>query len=178
MTNGAPFKKILIANRGEIAVRIIRACREMGIGSVAVYSEADRDALHVRRADEAHSIGGSPARESYLNIERILAVARQTKAEAIHPGYGFLSENPAFAEACQDQGFVFIGPTAAALRTVGNKVLARHAAQASGVPVVPGSIASLNGHAEAVAIAKTVGYPVLLKAAAGGGGKGRDDPIS
>ncbi len=172
MTDGVSFKKILIANRGEIAVSIIRACREMGIGTVAVYSEADRDALHVHRADEAHSIGGSPARESYLNIERILAVARQTNAEAIHPGYGFLSENPAFAEACHDQGLVFIGPTVAALRAVGNKVLARHVAQASGVPVVPGSIASLNGHTEAVAIAKTVGYPVLLKAAAGGGGKG------
>jgi len=172
MTDGAPFKKILIANRGEIAVRIIRACREMGIGTVAVYSEADRDALHVRCADEAHPIGGSPPSESYLNIERILAVARQTKAEAIHPGYGFLSENPAFAEACQDQELVFIGPTAAALRAVGNKTSARQAAQASGVPIVPGSIASLNGHAEAAAVAKTVGYPVLLKAAAGGGGKG------
>lgn len=172
MTNGVPFKKILIANRGEISVRIIRACREMGIGTVAVYSEADRDALHIRCADEAHSIGGSPPRESYLNIERILAVAQQAKAEAIHPGYGFLSENPAFADACQDQGLVFIGPTAAALRAVGNKTSARQAARASGVPIVPGSIASLNGHGEAAAVAKTVGYPVLLKASAGGGGKG------
>lgn len=172
MTNGVPFKKILIANRGEISVRIIRSCREMGIGTVAVYSEADRDALHVHRADEAHLIGDAPAKKSYLNIESILAVARLTKTEAIHPGYGFLSENPAFADACQAQGLVFIGPTAAALRAVGNKTSARQAAQASGVPIVPGSIASLNGHTEAAAVAKTVGYPVLLKAAAGGGGKG------
>lgn len=172
MIYGAPFKKILIANRGEIAVRIVRACREMGIGTVAVYSEADRDALHARCADEAHLIGGSPPRESYLNIERILAVARLTMVEAIHPGYGFLSENPCFAEACYNRGLVFIGPTAEALRAVGNKISARQAARASGVPVVPGSVASLNGHGEAAAIAKTVGYPVLLKAAAGGGGKG------
>ncbi len=172
MTDSPPFKKILIANRGEIAVRIIRACREMGIDSVAVYSDIDRDALHVRCADEAYPIGSSSPGESYLNIEKILAVAQQAKAEAIHPGYGFLSENPRFAEACLERGFVFIGPGAEALRAVGNKVSARQTAQACGVPVVPGSIASLNGHGEAAEIAKTVGYPVLLKAAAGGGGKG------
>lgn len=172
MTNKALFKKILIANRGEIAVRIIRACREMGIGTVAVYSEVDRDALHVHYADESYLIGGSMPRESYLNIERILATARQAKVEAIHPGYGFLSENPRFAEACYNRGLIFIGPTAGALRAAGNKISARHTAQASGVPVVQGSVASLNGYGEAANIAKTVGYPVLLKAAAGGGGKG------
>jgi acetyl-CoA carboxylase biotin carboxylase subunit len=167
-----PFKRILIANRGEIAVRVIRACREMGIVSIAVYSEADSDALHVHLADEAYPIGGSPPKESYLNIERILSVARQAKAEAIHPGYGFLSENPAFAEACEDRGLVFIGPTPAALCAVGSKTAARRAAQAAGVPIVPGSVARLNGHDDAVAVARTVGYPVLLKAVAGGGGKG------
>lgn len=172
MTSGAPFKKVLIANRGEIAVRITRACREMGIVTVAIYSEADRDALHVHCADEAHLLGGSLPQESYLNIEKIIAIARQSKAEAIHPGYGFLSENPSFAEACQSQGLVFIGPTPSALRHAGNKIFARHVAQASGLPVVPGSIASLNSHTEAADIAKTVGYPVLVKAAAGGGGKG------
>jgi acetyl-CoA carboxylase biotin carboxylase subunit len=167
-----PFRKILIANRGEIAVRIIRACQEMGIVAIALYSDADRDALHVHLADEAYHIGGSPPGQSYLSSEKLLKVARQAKAEAVHPGYGFLSENPLFAEACQAQGFAFIGPTAATLRAVGNKTAARRAAQASGVPIVQGSIASLNGHAEATAIAETVGYPVLLKAAAGGGGKG------
>jgi len=168
----APIKKILIANRGEIAVRIIRTCRQMGIATVAVYSEADRDALHVRCADEAYLIGGSPARESYLNIERILAVAKLTMAEAIHPGYGFLSENTTFAEACYNQGLILIGPSAEALHAVGNKISARQAAQACGVPVVPGSIARLNGHGDAAAIASTIGYPIVLKAIAGGGGKG------
>lgn len=172
MRSAAPFKKILIANRGEIAVRVIRACREMGIVSVAVYSEADRDALHVHLADEAHLIGGSDPKESYLNIERILAAARLAEADAIHPGYGFLSENPAFAEACENQGIVFIGPPSGVLRAVGNKIAARRAIQASGVPIIPGSIARLNGHNEATAIAQAVGYPILVKAAAGGGGKG------
>ncbi len=167
-----PFKKILVANRGEIAVRIIRCCQEMGIGAVAVYSDADRQALHVRLAQEAYHIGGSTPKESYLSIDRILDVARQSKAEAVHPGYGFLAENPSFAEACQTYGLAFIGPSAATLRTVGNKTAARRAAQAAGVPIVPGTVASLNSHAEAVAIAAAVGYPVLLKPAAGGGGKG------
>ncbi len=172
MTDSAFFNKILVANRGEIAVRVMRACRELGIGTVAIYSEVDRDALHVRRADEAYCLGGSSPKESYLNIEKILAIAQQARAEAIHPGYGFLSENPTFAEACCRRGLVFIGPTANALRAVGDKVLARQTAQACGVPVVPGSAASLNDHVEAAEIAKMVGYPVLLKAAAGGGGKG------
>lgn len=172
MSKGVPFSRILIANRGEIAIRIIRACREMGIRSIAVHSDVDRAALHVRCADEAHMIGGASARESYLDIERILKVAVQRGAQAIHPGYGFLSENPTFAEACENRGIVFIGPTAEALRSVGNKIAARHTAQRCGVPVVPGSIAGLNGHTEAAAIAETIGYPVLLKAAAGGGGKG------
>ncbi len=172
MSSGVPFSRILIANRGEIAIRIMRACHEMGIRSIAVFSDVDKDALHVGYADEAHLIGGVSARESYLDIDKILSVALQTGAGAIHPGYGFLSENPAFAEACQNRGIVFIGPTAGALRSVGNKIAARHTAQRCGVPVVPGSIAGLNGHTEAAAIAETIGYPVLLKAAAGGGGKG------
>jgi acetyl-CoA carboxylase, biotin carboxylase subunit len=172
MPSAVPFDRILIANRGEIAVRIMRACREMGIRTIAVYSAADSDALHVRCADEAHPIGGASPRESYLSIDKILSMAVQTKAEAIHPGYGFLSENPVFAEACHDRGIVFIGPTAGVLRSVGNKIAARHSAERCGVPVVPGSIASLNGHTEAAEIARTIGYPVLLKAAAGGGGKG------
>ncbi len=167
-----PFNRILIANRGEIAIRIMRACRELRIHTIALYSDVDREALHVRYADEAHAIGGASARESYLDIDKVLTVALKTRADAIHPGYGFLSENPAFAEACAGRGIVFIGPTTEALHSVGNKIAARHTAQKCGVPVVPGSIAGLNGHTEAAAIADTIGYPVLLKAAAGGGGKG------
>ena len=172
MSAGVPFSRILIANRGEIAIRIMRACRELGIHTIALYSDVDKEALHVRYADEAHPIGGASARESYLDIDKVLTIARQTRADAIHPGYGFLSENPVFAEVCADRGIVFIGPTAEALHSVGNKIAARHTAQKCGVPVVPGSIAGLNGHTEAAAIADTIGYPVLLKAAAGGGGKG------
>ena len=172
MSAGVPFSRILIANRGEIAIRIMRACRELGIHTIALYSDVDKEALHVRYADEAHPIGGTSARESYLDIDKVLTIARQTRADAIHPGYGFLSENPVFAEVCADRGIVFIGPTAEALHSVGNKIAARHTAQKCGVPVVPGSIAGLNGHTEAAAIADTIGYPVLLKAAAGGGGKG------
>lgn len=172
MPTGVPFNRVLVANRGEIAIRIMRACREMGIRSIAVHSDVDEAALHVRYADEAHLIGGASARESYLDVDKILTVAVQRGAQAIHPGYGFLSENPVFAEACENRGIVFIGPTAEALRSVGNKIAARHTAQRCGVPVVPGSIAGLNGHTEAAAIAETIGYPVLLKAAAGGGGKG------
>lgn len=172
MPTGVPFNRVLVANRGEIAVRIMRACREMGIHSIAVHSDVDEAALHVRYADEAHLIGGASARESYLDIDKILTVAVQRGAQAIHPGYGFLSENPMFSEACESRGIVFIGPTAEALRSVGNKIAARRTAQKCGVPVVPGSVAGLNGHTEAAAIAETIGYPVLLKAAAGGGGKG------
>src|SRR5882757_4737075 len=133
------FKKILIANRGEIAVRIIRACRELGIASVAVYSDVDRKALHVRKADEAYAIGPAAARESYLNIEKILSVAKKSGADAIHPGYGFLSENAGFAEACAKAGVKFIGPTAAAMNIMGSKTSARRAMEAAGVPFVPGS---------------------------------------
>jgi acetyl-CoA carboxylase biotin carboxylase subunit len=166
------FSKILIANRGEIAVRVARACKEMGIVPVAVYSEVDRTALHVSHAFEACPIGPSESRESYLNIERVLGAARATGAEAIHPGYGFLSENAAFAKACEDAGIVFIGPTASAIRAMGNKLEARDAMKRAGVPVVPGSDGPVNDAKEAARIAKQIGYPVLLKAAAGGGGKG------
>ncbi|HSM84492.1 MAG TPA: acetyl-CoA carboxylase biotin carboxylase subunit [Candidatus Limnocylindrales bacterium] len=165
------FKKVLVANRGEIAVRVIRACREMGIASVAVFSEVDRAALHVSAADEAYAIGPAPARESYLNIPRILEVARHCGAEAIHPGYGFLSENPQFARACSDAGLKFIGPPAAAMELMGSKTRARQAMQAAGVPFVPGSAKGLS-LAEAQDLAPKLGFPVMIKAAAGGGGKG------
>ncbi|HTM88106.1 MAG TPA: acetyl-CoA carboxylase biotin carboxylase subunit [Terriglobales bacterium] len=165
------FKKILIANRGEIAVRVMRACRELGIPSVAVYSEVDRASLHVRHADEAYFIGPAAATESYLNMEKILEVARRSGADAIHPGYGFLSENPRFARACQEQGVKFIGPTAEAMELLGSKTRARQAMERAGVPLVPGSSRGLE-FAEAVGVAKEVGYPIMLKAAAGGGGKG------
>jgi acetyl-CoA carboxylase, biotin carboxylase subunit len=167
--------KILIANRGEIAVRVARTCRDMGIRTVAVYSEADRDALHVRMADQAAAIGPAPARESYLDVERIVDAACKTGAHAIHPGYGFLSENPEFREACARAGIVFIGPSATAMRTMGNKTAARAAMRAAGVPVVPGDDGGPGGFADAaaaLAAARRIGFPVLLKAAAGGGGKG------
>jgi acetyl-CoA carboxylase biotin carboxylase subunit len=166
------FRKILVANRGEIAVRVIRACRDMGIGSVAVYSEADRRALHVLEADEAYPIGPAPSAESYLRIDRVLEAARLSGAQAIHPGYGFLSENPAFAAACKEAGIVFIGPPAEAMEAVGDKVRARDHMARAGIPVVPGT-PPLSEDAEAAAReAKRLGYPVLLKASAGGGGKG------
>jgi acetyl-CoA carboxylase, biotin carboxylase subunit len=167
----ALFDKILVANRGEIAVRVIRACREMGITSVAVFSDADRAALHVRKADEAYRIGAAPATESYLNIDRIIAVAKQAGADAVHPGYGFLSENPTFAQACTAAGLKFIGPTSQAMELMGSKVRARQAMQAAGIPFVPGSCRGLTLR-EAAQTAATIGYPVMLKAAAGGGGKG------
>ncbi len=166
------FKKILIANRGEIAVRVIRACRELGIPTVAVYSDVDRAALHVTGADEAYHIGPAPARESYLNIERILAVARRAGADAVHPGYGFLSENPEFARACDAAGVKFIGPPAAAIDMMGSKTRARETADRAGVPRVPGSVHALGSLQEAQEVAADVGYPVMIKAAAGGGGKG------
>jgi len=165
------FNKILIANRGEIAVRISRACREMGIASVAVYSEADARALHVRAADEAVCIGPAPAAQSYLLTERILQAARQTGAEAVHPGYGFLSENAVFAQAVQEAGLVFIGPPPSAIRAMGDKAAARALMQAAGVPVVPG-YQGLDDEAALQQAAAQIGYPVLAKAAAGGGGKG------
>jgi acetyl-CoA carboxylase, biotin carboxylase subunit len=165
------FKKILIANRGEIAVRVIRACREMGITSVAVFSDVDRAALHVSHADEAYPIGPAPARESYLCIPKILDVARRSGAEAIHPGYGFLSENAQFARACSEAGIKFIGPPASAMELMGSKTRARQAMQAAGVPFVPGSARGLS-FPEAETLAVEIGYPVMIKAAAGGGGKG------
>jgi acetyl-CoA carboxylase biotin carboxylase subunit len=166
------IKKVLIANRGEIALRVIRACREVGVATVAVYSDADRGALHVLHADEAYRLGPAPAGESYLRGDLILEVARRTGADAVHPGYGFLSENAEFAEACAAAGVMFIGPPASAMRVLGSKTRARQAADAAGMPRVPGSVTGLADVAEALRVAAGIGYPVMLKAAAGGGGKG------
>ncbi len=166
------FKKILIANRGEIAVRIMRACREMGLPSVAVFSDVDRASLHVRKADEAYHIGSAAANESYLNIEKILEVAKRSGADAIHPGYGFLAENAQFARACADAGIKFIGPTASSMEMMGSKTRARQEMEKAGVPFVPGTSRGLESLDEAERIAARIGYPVMLKAAAGGGGKG------
>ncbi|MGK7310772.1 MAG: acetyl-CoA carboxylase biotin carboxylase subunit [Candidatus Longimicrobiales bacterium M2_2A_002] len=166
------FRKVLIANRGEIALRVIRACRELGIRTVAVYSEADRESLHVRFADEDVCIGPPPARDSYLNIPRIIAAAEVTGADAIHPGYGFLAENAEFAEICDNTDIVFIGPTAEQIRRMGDKAVARETMIAQGVPVVPGSDGAVEDLEKALKTAKKIGFPVLIKAAAGGGGKG------
>jgi acetyl-CoA carboxylase biotin carboxylase subunit len=166
------FKKILIANRGEIAVRVMRACREMGIASVAVYADVDRAAMHVRKADEAYAIGPAAATESYLNIAKILDVAKRSGADAIHPGYGFLSENSKFAQACADAGVKFIGPTAVAMELMGSKTRARQHMETAGVPFVPGTSRGLDSAEQARQVAEKIGYPVMLKAAAGGGGKG------
>ncbi len=166
------FQKVLVANRGEIAVRVIRALREMNIASVAVFSDADRGALHVRLADEAEHIGPSPSSESYLSIDRILDAAKKHGAEAIHPGYGFLSENATFADECANAGLVFIGPPADAIRRLGSKTAARILAKEAGAPVVPGSEEAAGHIDQAREVARQLGYPVLLKAAAGGGGKG------
>jgi acetyl-CoA carboxylase, biotin carboxylase subunit len=166
------FKKILIANRGEIAVRILRACRELGIRSVAVFSEVDRKSLHVRLADEAYPIGPAPARESYLNIDKIIGVARKAGCDAIHPGYGFLAENAALPRACTDAGITFIGPTAQAMEALGAKTAGRQLARRSDVPTVPGTNDPIEKPDEAHALAESMGFPVLLKAVAGGGGKG------
>ena len=166
------FGKILIANRGEIAVRVIKACREMGIGSVAVFSEADAASLHVRLADEAVPVGPPPAAESYLHMERILEAARATGAEAIHPGYGFLAENAAFARLCEERGVVFIGPSSTALELVGDKVRARQTMEKAGIPTVPGMTSVSTSLEEFRAAARALGYPVMVKASAGGGGKG------
>ena len=167
------FSKVLVANRGEIAVRIIRALKELGIASVAVYSEIDRDALHVQAADEAYLIGPGPAAESYLVVEKILDVVRESGAEAVHPGYGFLAENAPFARACEEAGIVFIGPPASAIDDMGSKTRARELMQAAGVPIVPGTTETIDTVEEAAKIAKDqIGYPVAVKAAGGGGGKG------
>ncbi|GAK39909.1 acetyl-CoA carboxylase biotin carboxylase subunit [Paenibacillus urinalis] len=166
------FQKILVANRGEIAVRIIRACREMGIATVAVYSEPDRDALHVRLADEAYCIGPTLSKDSYLNITNIMSVATLTECDAIHPGYGFLAENADFAEICESCNVAFIGPSADAITKMGDKAVAKQTMKDAGVPVIPGSDGLVESVEEAVMIARDIGYPVIIKATAGGGGKG------
>ena len=166
------IRKVLVANRGEIALRVMRTCREMGIRTVAVYSDADRRGLHVAAADEAYRLGPAPATESYLRGDLILEVAKKSGADAIHPGYGFLSENAGFADACAEAGVTFIGPRGVAMRALGSKTLARQAADRAGMPRVPGSVTGLKDLDEAKAVAEGIGYPVMLKAAAGGGGKG------
>jgi acetyl-CoA/propionyl-CoA/long-chain acyl-CoA carboxylase, biotin carboxylase, biotin carboxyl carrier protein len=167
------FSKVLVANRGEIAIRVIRTLDELGVGSVAVYSEPDRDAPHVRRAAEAYLLGPGPAAESYLNVEKIIEVAQQAGAEAIHPGYGFLAENAAFARACEKAGIVFIGPPASAIDAMGSKTKAREIMRDAGVPIVPGTTEPVESVEDAkVVIDESVGYPVAIKAAGGGGGKG------
>jgi acetyl-CoA carboxylase, biotin carboxylase subunit len=166
------FKKVLIANRGEIALRVIRACRELSVETVAVYSEADAESLHVRFADDDVCIGPPPSRLSYLKIPSIIAAAEITGADAIHPGYGFLAENPEFAETCEASEITFIGPTAEQIRLMGDKAAARELAQKVGIPVVPGSPGAIEDPKDALAIAKKIGFPVIIKAAAGGGGKG------
>lgn len=165
------FKKVLVANRGEIAVRVLRACEERGIATVAVFSEADRTALHVRYANEAYPIGPAPSRESYLRIDKIIDVARKAGADAIHPGYGFLSERAEFAAACRDAGITFIGPSPEAIEAMGDKITARESVRKRGVPLVPGTEKGLRDE-ELLAAAKEIGFPIMIKAAAGGGGKG------
>ncbi len=166
------FKKVLIANRGEIALRVIRACRELGLETVAVYSEADRESLHVRFADDDVCIGPPPSRQSYLKIPNIIAAAEITGADAIHPGYGFLAENAEFADICKASNIVFIGPTGDQIRQMGDKATARRLAAEAGVPTVPGSPGTIDDPDEALAFAETIGFPVIIKATAGGGGKG------
>jgi acetyl-CoA carboxylase biotin carboxylase subunit len=165
------FEKILIANRGEIAVRVIRACREMGIKTVAIYSDVDRDALHVRFADEAYYCGPPPARESYLVMERVVEIAKRCGADAVHPGYGFLAENGDFADLCAQEGITFVGPSGDVMRRMGDKVTARQTMEKAGVPIVPGTTQALTDE-EAIAFAGEIGLPVMVKASAGGGGKG------
>jgi acetyl-CoA carboxylase, biotin carboxylase subunit len=166
------FGKVLIANRGEIALRIIRACREMGIGTVAVFSEADRDSLHARMADESVCVGPAPSAGSYLNVASIMSAALITGANAVHPGYGFLAENAGFARACEDSGITFIGPSPDAIDRMGDKAVAKQTMKAAGVPTVPGSDGAVSSEQEALRFAEESGYPVLIKASAGGGGRG------
>src|SRR3954454_19739628 len=167
------FSKVLVANRGEIAIRVFRALEELGIGTVAVYSEPDRDAPHARRADEAYRVGPGPANQSYLVVEKIIEAAGKAGAEAIHPGYGFLAENAAFARACEEAGIVFVGPPADAIDAMGSKTRARELMKEAGVPIVPGTTDAVDTVEDARKIIdESVGYPVAIKAAGGGGGKG------
>ena len=166
------FEKVLIANRGEIALRVLRACKEVGIATVAVHSTADADAMHVRLADESVCIGPPPASESYLNMPRLLAACEITGADAVHPGYGFLSENARFAEILEEHAITFIGPTSEHIRIMGDKIEAKATARRLGIPVVPGSDGAITDEAQAIRIAKDMGFPVLVKAASGGGGRG------
>lgn len=166
------FKKILIANRSEIAIRVMRACRELDVKTVAVYSEVDKNALFAKYADEAFPIGPAPAAQSYLNIDKIIEVAHKTGSEAIHPGYGFLSENEIFADRCEKEGIIFIGPTSHAIESVGSKIAAKKTMKAAGIPVIPGSKNGISDLDEAVKVAEGIGYPVIVKASAGGGGIG------
>jgi acetyl-CoA carboxylase biotin carboxylase subunit len=166
------FKKILVANRGEIAVRVLRACREMNIDSATVYSDADRDAMHTRYADEVYYLGPAPATESYLKIEKIIEIAQQSQAEAIHPGYGFLAENTEFARACEENGIVFIGPNSRAIELLGDKIASKETMSQAGIPVIPGSEGAVEKEDMAYRVVEEIGFPVLIKAAGGGGGKG------
>jgi acetyl-CoA carboxylase biotin carboxylase subunit len=166
------FRKILVANRGEIAVRVLRACRELGLGTVGIYSDADRTALHVRYADEVYHIGPPPATQSYLCIDKIIGVAKQAQVDAIHPGYGFLAENPAFARACREAGLAFVGPSPESMELMGDKAAARRTASQLGIPILPGTDHEIEDENEAQAVAEQIGYPLLVKAAVGGGGKG------
>src|SRR5579862_1449958 len=172
------FEKILIANRGEIALRVLRACKDLGIPTVAVHSTADADAMHVRLADESVCIGPPPARESYLNIPALVTACEITGADAVHPGYGFLSENARFAEILAEHGVHFIGPKAEHIRLMGDKIEAKRTARKLGIPTVPGSEGGVGSDAEATKIANEIGYPVLIKAAAGGGGRGMKVALS
>ncbi|HET7657294.1 MAG TPA: biotin carboxylase N-terminal domain-containing protein, partial [Bacillales bacterium] len=166
------IKKLLVANRGEIAVRVIRAAKELNIETVAIYSEADRDALHTRIADEAYCIGPAASKDSYLNFTNIMSVAKLTGVDAIHPGYGFLAENADFAEICAECNVTFVGPSASAISKMGTKDVARSVMKEAGVPIVPGSEGVISGEEEGLKIAEEIGYPVIIKATAGGGGKG------
>jgi len=166
------IRKVLIANRGEIAIRVMRSCRELGLVTVGVYSEADRKSMHVRYADEAYCIGPAPSRESYLNIDNIIDAAKKSGADAIHPGYGFLSENAAFSDRCKQEGIIFIGPSAHSIATMGDKITARLTMTKAGIPVVPGTTEKITDENMALEIAGMIGYPLMIKASAGGGGKG------
>ncbi|MEO0287920.1 MAG: biotin carboxylase N-terminal domain-containing protein, partial [candidate division WOR-3 bacterium] len=166
------IKKVLIANRGEIAIRIAKTLREMGVKTVSVYSDADKESLHIRKTDETYYLGPSKPSESYLNIEKIIEIAKKCKADAIHPGYGFLAENPKFAKECEKNGIIFIGPSSESLEKSGDKIFARKAARECGVNIIPGSEVGTENYEEFEKMADEIGYPLIIKAALGGGGKG------